>query len=58
MSSRKIPALRNYQDAAQSAAVKGAVYLDLAIQRGLLVETEVAVGKEILRRIGSMVAGF
>jgi four helix bundle protein len=43
---------------AQSAAVKGAVYLDLAVERALLVETEATVGKEILRRIIAMVAGF
>ena len=43
---------------AQSAAVKGAVYLDLAVERALLVETEATTGKEILRRISAMVEGF
>jgi len=43
---------------AESAAVKGAVYLDLAVERSLLAETEATAGKEILRRISVMVAGF
>jgi four helix bundle protein len=43
---------------AQSAAVKGAVYLDLGVERALLVETEATAGKEMLRRISLMVAGF
>ncbi len=43
---------------AQSAAVKGAVYLDLAAERALLVEAETGEGKEMLRRISAMVAGF
>jgi four helix bundle protein len=43
---------------AQSAAVKGAVYLDLVVERALLVETEATAGKETLRRISAMVAGF
>ncbi len=43
---------------AQSAAVKGAVYLDLANERGLLVETEASAGKEILRGMSAMLAGF
>ena len=43
---------------AQSAAVKGAVYLDLAVQRGDMVKTDATVGKEMLRRISAMVAGF
>ncbi len=41
-----------------NAAVKGAVYLDLGVERALLVETEASAGKEMLRRIGAMVAGF
>jgi four helix bundle protein len=43
---------------AQSAAVKGAVYLDLGVERALLAETEASAGKEMLRRISAMVAGF
>ncbi len=43
---------------AESAAVKGAVYLDLAVERAFLVETEATAGKEMLRRISAMVAGF
>ena len=43
---------------AQSAAVKGAVFLDLGVERALLVETEATAGKEMLRRISAMVAGF
>jgi len=43
---------------AQNAAVKGAVYLDLGVERALLVETEATAGKEMLRRISAMVAGF
>jgi len=42
----------------QSAAVKGAVYLDLGVERTFLVETEATAGKEMLRRISAMVAGF
>jgi four helix bundle protein len=43
---------------AQSAAVKGAVFLDLAVERAFLVQTESIAGKEMLRRISAMVAGF
>ena len=43
---------------AQSAAVKGAVFLDLGVERAFLVETEATAGKEMLRRISAMVAGF
>ena len=43
---------------AQSAAVKGAVYLDLAVERALLLKTEAIAGKEMLRRISAMAAGF
>ena len=43
---------------AQSAAVKGAVCLDLAVERAFLVKTEATAGKEMLRRISAMVAGF
>jgi four helix bundle protein len=43
---------------AQSAAVKGAVYLDLVVERALLAETEATAGKERLRRISAMVSGF
>ena len=42
---------------AQSAAVKGAVFLDLGVERAFLVETETTAGQEILRRISAMVAG-
>jgi hypothetical protein len=43
---------------AQSAAVKGAVFLDLGVERAFLVESEATAGKEMLRRISAMVAGF
>jgi four helix bundle protein len=43
---------------AQSAAVKGAVYLDLAVERALLVNAEATTGKEMLQRISAMLAGF
>ena len=43
---------------AQSPAVKGGVYLDLGVERALLAETEASAGKEMLRRISAMVAGF
>src|SRR3989442_7201311 len=43
---------------AQSAAVKGAVLLDLGVERALLAKTEATTGKEMLRRISAMVAGF
>jgi len=43
---------------AQSAAVEGAVYLDLSVERALLAETEASAGKEMLRGISAMVAGF
>jgi hypothetical protein len=41
-----------------NAAVKGTVYLDLGVERALLIETEASAGKEILRRISARVAGF
>ena len=43
---------------AQSAAVKGAVFLDLGVERAFLVETEATAGKELLCRISAMVVGF
>jgi four helix bundle protein len=43
---------------AQSSAVKGAVYLDLGVEGALLAEAEATAGKEMLRRISAMVAGF
>jgi hypothetical protein len=43
---------------AQSAAVKGGVFLDLGAERAFLVETEATAGKEMLGRISAMVAGF
>ena len=44
--------------AKQNAAVKEAVDLELGVERALLVETEATAGKEMLRRISAMVAGF
>jgi hypothetical protein len=41
-----------------NAAVKGADYLDLGVERALLVKTEATAGKEMLRRVSAMVAGF
>ena len=32
--------------------------VDLGVERALLVETETSAGKEMLRRISAMVAGF
>ena len=43
---------------AQSAAVKGAVFLDLGVERAFLVETEATAGKELLCRSSAMVVGF
>ncbi len=43
---------------AQSAVFKGADFLDLGVERAFLVETEATAGKEMLRRISAMVAGF
>jgi four helix bundle protein len=43
---------------AQSAAVKGAVYLDLIVERALPAKIEATAGKEMLRRISAMAAGF
>jgi len=43
---------------AQSAAVKGAVYLDLVVERALLAEAEATAGKELLHRISAMMSGF
>jgi len=43
---------------AQGAAVKAAVCLDLGVERALLVEPEAFAGKEMLRRISAMLAGF
>ena len=40
---------------AQSAAVKGAVFLDLGVERAFLLETEAT---EMPRWISAMVAGF
>ena len=40
------------------AAVKGEVYLYPGVERALLVETEATAGKEMLRRISAMMAGF
>ena len=47
-----------FLEIAQSAAVKGAVYLDLGVERAWLAKTEASAGKEMLRRISAMVAGF
>jgi hypothetical protein len=41
-----------------NAAVKGAVDLDPSVEKALRVETEATAGKEMLRRISAMVAGF
>jgi hypothetical protein len=43
---------------AQRAVVKGAMFLDLGVERSLLGETEATAGKERLRGISAMVAGF
>jgi four helix bundle protein len=49
---------RRFLQIAQSAAVKGSVYLDLAVHRTLLIEAEAIIGKEMLRRISAMAGGF
>jgi hypothetical protein len=41
-----------------NAAVKGAVVLDLGVERALLVETEASGGKEMLLSISAKVAEF
>jgi len=43
---------------AQSAAVKAAVCLDLAVKRGFWVESDAVSGKERLRQISAMLRGF
>jgi hypothetical protein len=50
--------LQVYGKAPQSAAVKGAVFPDLGLERAFLVETEATADKEMLRRISAMVSGF
>ena len=52
------PGHRRFLQIAQSAAVKGAVFLDLGVERTFLVESEATAGKEMPRRISAMVAGF
>ena len=43
---------------AESAAVKAAVYVDLAVEKDLISALEADAGKEMLRRISMMLAGF
>jgi four helix bundle protein len=43
---------------ADSATVKAAVYLDLCVQKAVLRKTEVASGKELLRKISAMVSAM
>jgi len=43
---------------AQTAAVKGAAYLDLAAARRVLDKSAAETGNEILREIGAMLGGF
>ena len=43
---------------AERGAVKAAVYLDLCVRGGLFAEAEAASDKEILRRVGALLAGF
>jgi four helix bundle protein len=45
-----------FLDVAQSSAVKAAAYLDLCVTKGLMVPIETAAGKDLLRRIGAMLA--
>jgi len=47
-----------FSQIAQSVAVKGAVYLDPDVERASLAETVAGAGKEMLRGISAMVAGF
>lgn len=49
---------RRFLQIAQSSAVKGAVYLDLCLQRALMDEAEATSGKEFLRRISDMPGRF
>ncbi len=45
-----------FLEIAQSSAVKAAAYVDLCVVRKLLGQTDVTSGKELLRRIGAMLA--
>jgi four helix bundle protein len=48
----------HFLNLAQTAAVKGAVYLDLAVARRVLDKSVIGTGKEILREIGAMIGGL
>ncbi len=43
---------------ADRAAVQAAVYLDLAVEKGLIDAAGASAGKEMLRRVSAMLAGF
>jgi len=43
---------------AESSAVKAAVYVDLCVKGKLLEKEEGAAGKEHLRRVSNLLAGF
>src|SRR5881394_285835 len=47
-----------FLELAETGTVKAAVCIDLALQRSLLLKSEADAGKEILRSITRMLAGF
>jgi hypothetical protein len=47
---------QTFLDTANAAAAKLAVFLDMAVRRGILDNQEVGTGKELLVRIGQMTA--
>ncbi len=49
---------QHFVQIAQRAAVKAMVYLDLCTTKGLLLQSEIAAGKELLGRISAMLDGF
>jgi four helix bundle protein len=49
---------RRFLQMADIAAVKAAVYLDLTVGRGLLGKPDAQAGKELLHKVGTIVAGF
>jgi len=43
---------------ADRASVKAAVYLDLAVEKGLVDAIRIGTGKELLRRVSAMLGAF
>ena len=47
---------QRFLEMAQSSAVKAAAHLDLCVVKKLLTQADISSGKELLRRIGAMLA--